>query len=198
MCGKKLIGGIVLFVGMIFTLAGSWAQSGDCKTNKDTTLDEMQKAKYVGVAGCTCHMKQSLGNQYDVWIGTKHSRSWVVLQSLDARKLAKKMGIKGEPQQSPACLKCHGSAVSLDTLCMEATFHIEDGVQCETCHGQASQHVAIKMGQKIAAPMKLKIPTKEDCMMCHKEKKSHEMLNKKKFNIDKAWKKILHPIPKSK
>jgi hypothetical protein len=74
-------------------------------------------------------------------------------------------------------------------------FHIEDGVQCEVCHGPASQHVAMKMNKERTVKAQFKRLTKEDCMMCHKEKTSHEVLKGKKFNYENGWKRIAHPIP---
>jgi len=96
------------------------------------------------------------------------------------------------------CLKCHTMAVGVDTSFLEPTFHIEDGVQCETCHGPASGHVAMMMRKKGASPTEAQLerPTKEDCMMCHHEKPSHAVLKRKPFNSEKAWKKIAHPMPK--
>lgn len=163
---------------------------------------------YVGAAGCTCHQKEELGRQYQRWTGSKHARSYLVLRTgypqmieEEARGLvdvghgkavaeeAKRLGVETH------CMACHGTA-AVDTALWGTTFHVEDGVQCEACHGPANGHVTMMMGKKGPLPTeaRLKRPTKEDCMVCHREKPSHAILNKKPFNYEKAWEHIAHPV----
>jgi cytochrome c peroxidase len=101
------------------------------------------------------------------------------------------------------CLKCHAKGAQVDKSFLEPTFHFEDGVQCETCHGPGSGYVIwmreIMMGnrRKLSPEVQPKMPTMEDCMVCHREKLSHAVLNSNPFDFEKAWKKIAHPIPES-
>jgi hypothetical protein len=174
---------------------------------EDTPSDKGTTPTYVGVAVCSkCHVNKELGNQYEAWLVTKHARSWVMLQSSNAKKVAENAGVKNAPQKSIQCLKCHAPATTVDKSDsslyqrgargdLESTFHIEDGVQCEVCHGPASQYVAMKMDKETTVKVQLKRLTKEDCMICHNEKPSHEILKGKKFDYEKGWNKITHPLP---
>jgi len=163
---------------------------------EDTPSDKGTTPTYMGVVVCSeCHAKKEFGNQYGVWLSTKHARTWVMLQSSNAKKVAENAGVKGNPQNSVQCLKCHAPATTVDKSYLESTFHIEDGVQCEVCHGPASQHLAMKKNKETMVKAQFKRLTKEDCMMCHKEKTSHEVLKGKKFNYENGWKRIAHLIP---
>ena len=186
-------------------LVMGWDRSGSAEKPQEGT------SKYVGVAGCTCHRKEGLGGQVQRWTGTSHARSYLVLGTgcpemieAEAKGMVEVGHGRGVAQEAMRlgidtdCLKCHATAAGVDTSFLEPTFHIEDGVQCEACHGPASGHVAMMMGKKGASPTEAQLerPTKEDCMMCHHEKPSHAILKGKAFNYEKAWKKIAHPMAK--
>jgi len=176
----------------LFTI--SWTLFFTTGLAEDIPSDKETTPTYVGVVVCNeCHAKKEFGNQYGAWLSTKHARTWVMLQSSNAKKVAENAGVKGNPQNSVQCLKCHAPVE--EGFKPASTFHIEDGVQCEVCHGPASQHVAMKMDKEATAKVQLKRLTKEYCMMCHKEKTSHEVLKGKKFNYENGWKRIAHPIP---
>jgi hypothetical protein len=193
---------LLFLILWLFTI--SWTQVFISSLAEDTPSDKEATSTYVGVAVCgKCHIKKGVGNQYEVWLGTKHARTWVMLQSSNAKKVAENVpilgipqsgaGVKGAPQKSIQCLKCHAPVE--EGFKPAPTFHIEDGVQCEVCHGPASQHVAMKMDKETTVKVQLKRLTKEDCMICHNEKPSHEILKGKKFDYEKGWKRIAHPIP---
>ena len=150
------------------------------------------KAKYVGAEVCiSCHKMDSLGNQFRRWLGTPHSRSWVMLQGKEAKEFAEKMGIE-DPQKSPICLRCH-APVFRDTSLWCKSFHPEDGVQCEACHGPGSLHVkAMKAGRMTEEAMLPKPKGKRFCMMCH----AGVPHPTGKFNYKKFWRRVAHPLPK--
>jgi len=193
---------ILVSMAALVVLMG-WDRSGSAEKFQEG-------AKYVGAAGCRCHQQERLGGQVQRWTGTGHARSHLALgtgcpEMIEAeakgmvdvghgRAIAQEAMRLGE---EPHCLKCHATAAGVDTSFLEPTFHIEDGVQCEACHGPASGHVAMMMGKKGTSPTeaRLKRPTKEDCMACHHEKPSHADLKGKPFDCGKAWKKIAHPMP---
>ena len=192
-------------------LAMGWDRSGSAEKPQESTY------KYVGVAGCTCHRKEGLGGQVQRWTGTSHARSYLVLRTgypemiEDVAKPMVEVGHRRAIAQGAMrlgedtnCLKCHATVAEVEPSFREPTFHIEDGVQCEACHGPASGHVAmmmrtksVRMGQKgsSSAEARLKRPTKEDCMACHHERPSHAILKSKPFDYEKRWKKIAHPMP---
>ena len=185
---RVISGGIL----MIFCLAGSliFARPGG-----------ERKAKYIGAEMCiSCHRADSLGNQFRRWLGTSHSRSWVMLQGKEAKKLAREMGIE-DPQKSPLCLKCHAPAFR-DTSLWCKTFHPEDGVQCEACHGPGSIHAEFMRKQmevgkgKMSEEAMLPKPSggEKFCLTCH-QRAPHPM---GEFCYKKAWKRICHPLPKGK
>jgi hypothetical protein len=192
-----LVAAILLFMG--------WDRSGFAEKSQEGT------SKYLGAAGCRCHQQEGLGGQVQRWTGTGHARSYLALGTgcpemieAEAKGMVEVGHGRGVAQEAMRlgedthCLKCHATAAEVEPAFLEPTFHIEDGVQCEACHGPAGGHVAVMMGKKGTSPTeaRLKRPTKEDCMACHHEKPSHAGLKGKPFNCEKAWKKIAHPMPK--
>ena len=172
------------------------------KTTKMTNSNIVNKnnispnAKYVGVLKCTCHQQKEMGKQYEVWTKSTHSRTWVLLHLAIADTIAIKMGVKTHPEESEECLSCHSGKKMIDINKVEDTFKFEDGVQCETCHGPGSEHIKNKSGIDKNALCGFKMLVKDDCLNCHKEKESHSILHKDKFDYYQAIKKIAHPIPK--
>jgi hypothetical protein len=150
-------------------------------------------ARYVGNHVCArCHVKQ-----HKVWIGTKHARTWVMLSSGPAAMVAKEAGIKtAAPQYEAFCLRCHGTAAESEPQYRAANFHVEEGVQCEHCHGPGENYVKpeIMKDRAKAIKMGLIIPEKpEYCLTCHAPKPSHVQLHKPPFDLKSAWEKIKHP-----
>ena len=167
-------------------------------------------AKYIGVTGCLpCHAEEALGNQYRRWIGSKHMRTYVMLASPYGRMIMERMGFYGYAQETETCLGCH--AFKPDTSLTESTFKFEEGVQCETCHGPGSVHIARMkkmaeerpvdsgwtMGREKSVDSGFGKITKEICGQCHKPKPSHEVLPPRHLGHEKAWKMIAHPIPET-
>jgi YVTN family beta-propeller protein len=148
-------------------------------------------AQYVGNMVCAkCHMKQ-----YLAWLGTKHARTFVMLQRKIAGEIGNKLEMKASnPQYSGICLECHATAANVPARFRVDNFHIEEGVQCERCHGAGGYHVSAEVmrDKKKSADLGLKKATKEDCLICHKAKPSHEMLGRPPFNFETFWSKIKH------
>ena len=204
----------VLSLGMLALAAAllfAWGQGGVVRSSgaAEDPLQE-EKGTYVGVAGCGCHQKEELGQQFQIWTGARHARSFLSLRTgyiemipEEAHGMVDRGRGRAVAQEAKRlkedthCLSCHTTA-SADTALWESTFHIEDGVQCEACHGPAGGHVA-KMTRRTSWPSDTeewnKDLVKKDCMICHREKPSHAILRGKPFDREKAWKKIAHPIP---
>jgi formate-dependent nitrite reductase cytochrome c552 subunit len=149
-------------------------------------------ARYVGNEVCgTCHPRE-----YKKWLGTKHARSWVMLGMTEkADRVKTYFNMKSlTPQNSAICLKCHGTAADIPAEFRLPTFHIEEGVQCETCHGPGGKYSAeaVMKNKQQAIALGLRVPAKDVCMNCHLEKPSHAFMHLKPFDFEDMYKKIAH------
>jgi len=158
--------------------------------NLEKTVDP--PAKYVGNEVCgTCHTRE-----YKLWLGTKHARTWVMLGMMDkAMKVGSQLEMKASmPHYSAVCLGCHGTAADAPPEYRAATFHIEDGVQCERCHGPGEKYATeqVMRNKQQAISLGLRLPSRDLCMNCHKAKPSHAFMEKKPFDFDTSYKKIVH------
>ena len=155
---------------------------------------------YVGVKVCaTCHQGKGMGHQFSKWLTSKHARAYAVLSKPQAKKIAKLSGIPQEPQEAPMCLGCHATGAHVEEWEKDETFFVEEGVQCEKCHGPGSEYmdVAIMMDPEAAEKAGLMMPTMSDCMGCHQVKGSHVAIHKlPKLDMAKAMYDIAHPTPK--
>jgi YVTN family beta-propeller protein len=163
-------------------------------------FDPAQKQPFfVGHSECAkCHQGAGFGYQQCLSLLTAHSTAWASLASPEAKEIARLSGIPEHPQQSAMCLGCHATGAEAETWERDPTFHIVDGVQCEKCHGAGSEYMAesVMVDRRAARAAGLKMPTKDDCMHCHKVKGSHvAVLGSPKFDIDEAWEQIRHPTP---
>jgi len=154
---------------------------------------------FVGVKVCAeCHRGKGMGYQHAKWIHSKHARAYAVLARPEARKIAELSGIPQEPQRAAACLGCHATGEQAEQWEMDETFHIEDGVQCEKCHGPGSEYIdkQIMVDRKAAEAAGLQMPTMDDCLKCHLTKGSHVAVHGRSMpDMEKAWKQIEHLAP---
>jgi len=159
---------------------------------------EAPKFKYVGVSKCKmCHKGEKKGNIYEKWQAESHSKAFETLASDESKAIAKKLGIKEEPQQAKECLVCHVTAYKADAAEKEASLTMEEGVSCEACHGPGSEYKSLKVmkdltaGKLKGADYGLVVPDEKVCVTCHNEKSP----TYKAFKFDEAVKKIAHPLP---
>jgi YVTN family beta-propeller protein len=139
-----------------------------------------------------------MGHQFSRWLLTKHSIAYAALSLPTAKAMAELSGIPAEPQESVVCLGCHATAAEAEEWERDETFSIEDGVQCEKCHGPGSEYMAEEVMRDRDAAMKagLQIPTTRTCLLCHYEKGSHVAIHKlPQLDMDRARKTIAHPTP---
>ncbi len=151
--------------------------------------------KYIGVKKCAmCHKSESKGNQYGQWLSTKHAKAYATLATPQAQETAKKAGVLGNPQEAPACLKCHVTGNGVDSSLVGEGFAKENGVQCESCHGAGSDYAPLSLmkDKSKAIGAGLVMPTEEVCLKCH----NPESPNFKGFNFKEYYPKISHPLPK--
>ncbi len=156
-----------------------------------------QEHSYVGVKTCgMCHKSEKSGNQLGVWKNSLHSKAYETLLTEKADKVAKEKGLTTKASESPECLKCHATGYDLDASLLGKKFKIEDGVQCETCHGPGSDYkkksIMKDREKAIANGLILYDKPEELCVKCHNEESPFY----KEFNFAEFWDKIKHPVPK--
>lgn len=165
-----------------------------------TVLVAQDKNQYVGVKTCSmCHKKPEQGEQLKIWEASAHSKAYQTLQTAEADKIAKEKGIKGKAVEAAECLTCHVTAFDADKALIGKRFKVEDGVQCETCHGAGSEYKSKKImedhAKAVAAGMtdyKDEAAIEAHCRTCHNDKSP----TFKGFKFKEMWAKIKHPIPK--
>ncbi|MFQ5797192.1 MAG: cytochrome c family protein [Bacteroidota bacterium] len=155
--------------------------------------------KYVGIKLCApCHRTAKQGKQMDIWQKTKHAEAYAILDSAEAKEIAKKIGLTKPPVESAECLKCHAPQHDVDPKLFMKTFNLQDGVQCETCHGPGSEYKSLRVmkdrKKAIAAGMVLASSDSSLCQKCHNE----ESPTFKGFDYKEMWEKIKHPVPAAK
>ena len=143
---------------------------------------------YVGVEVCSrCHSGPSAGHQFSKWRASAHADAYAALWSDNARAIAKLSGIPEEPQEAGMCLGCHATAADVEDWQREGAFVVEDGVQCERCHGAGSEYMAAEVMRDPARARKagLMQPTPAMCMNCHRVKGSHvAVLGSADFDVE--------------
>lgn len=151
---------------------------------------------YVGERACrTCH-HQPGRDQFSAWRLQKHARAYSALSRPEARQIAELSGIAGDPTKSRVCLGCHTTAYLTEEWERDESFHFEDGVQCERCHGRGSEYMDADVMRDSARAREagLIMPQEQDCLVCHKEKGSHvAVLGSKEFNYAEYLQRIAHP-----
>jgi hypothetical protein len=162
-----------------------------------TAIIAQNEHSYVGAETCgMCHKTEKQGSQFSIWKSSAHSKAYETLKSEKANKIAQEKGFKTPAVETPECLKCHASGYNVDASMLGKKFKVEDGVQCETCHGPGSDYKDMKVMKNKELAMKngLIIHDKIDnfCINCH----NAESPTFVDMNIEEAWQKIKHDIPK--
>ena len=160
-----------------------------------------KKPVYLGARACgACHTGKAIGHQYALWVESAHSRAYAALARPEALEIAKISGLRQAPQEAPVCLGCHATAAYAEDWEKDDTFHLEDGVQCEGCHGPGSEYMAEDVMRDRQAAMKagLVMPGERECMVCHLERGSHvAVLRTPQIDLKKGRAQIAHPLPKN-
>jgi len=156
---------------------------------------------YVGAQVCAqCHDGSEMGHQFSKWRLSGHARAYASLALPEAKAIAEFSGIPEEPHKARMCLGCHATAAETEDWEKAEGFHLEEGLQCEGCHGPGSEYSSMEIMKDRMKAMAngLRMPDKDSCMMCHRTKGSHEVVLKKNpFNLDMGWQAIAHPKPKA-
>jgi len=155
--------------------------------------------KYIGIKKCQmCHKSKTRGEQVQQWQGSEHAQAFAHLGTPEAKEIAKKAGVTGDPQKAGECLSCHVTGHSAPEEQKEATLTVEEGVSCEACHGPGSSFWKMSTMKKVAAgemdpkEVGLITPDKTLCVKCHNEKRPSYV----EFDFEKRYAEIIHPAPK--
>ena len=151
---------------------------------------------FVGVKTCgMCHKSDKDGQQLSIWENSQHSKAYETLLTEKANKIAKEKGFKTKASETEECLKCHTSGYNVDASLLGDKFKIEQGVQCETCHGAGSDYKSKKImedrKQSEANGLKLYENPEDLCITCH----NAESPTMVEFNFAESWEKIKHTKP---
>lgn len=167
---------------------------------------------FVGNSQCKiCHNNPKEGGQWDQWKKSKHSQALDLLKTPEAAEVAKKAGITEAPDTSPKCLKCHITGYDEAKAAAPEKIAMTDGVQCESCHGPASEHLkdakVLKLTPAKIAEVDIKahitVPNEAMCLGCHNDSAPswkgdrYTTADGKKvgFDFKQAWEKIKHEWP---
>lgn len=153
---------------------------------------------YVGVETCAmCHKTEKQGSQLSIWQNSAHSKAFETLKTEKANQIATEKGFKTPAVETPECLKCHVTGYNLDASMLGKKFKVEDGVQCETCHGPGSAYKDMKVmkDKDLAVKNGLVMHDKLEnfCIGCH----NAESPTYVDMDINEAWEKIKHTVPKT-
>ncbi len=154
---------------------------------------------FVGVKKCgMCHKKDKIGNQLKIWKDSGHAKAYITLQTPEADKIATEKGFKTKAAETPECLTCHITGYNVDASMLGSKFKIEDGIQCESCHGAGSNYKKKKIMKNHSKAVanglteyKDDAAIKAQCLTCHNDKSP----TYKDFDFDKRWAEIAHPVP---
>lgn len=149
--------------------------------------------RYVGAAACaSCHKSKATGNQFESWRESAHARAYRALGSPEAKAIGARLGLEGDPQVAPRCLRCHTTAAGESKGRLAGSFDAAEGVQCEACHGPGSEYSKIQNMIQIetAERLGLRHPGAAVCRKCHNE----ECPVFTGFDHAASVKKIGHPL----
>jgi hypothetical protein len=154
---------------------------------------------FIGAESCgICHKTEKQGNQLSIWKNSQHAKAFETLKTEKADQIAAKKGFKKAAAKTWECLKCHVTGYNLDATQLGKKFKVEDGVQCETCHGAGSDYKDMKVMKNKELAVKNGLIVHENieefCKSCH----NPESPTFVKMDFNEAWKKIAHNIPAAK
>lgn len=158
-----------------------------------STMSVAADHQYVGVSKCkACHGTKT-GDQFKIWSESAHANAYTVLASDEAKAVAAKLKLEGDPQKLDECLSCHVTAHGVDAKLLAESYTVEDGVGCESCHGPGSDYrkFSVMKDQAKAVAAGMLIPDEKTCIQCHNDKSP----TYKEFDFKKFYAKIAHPIP---
>lgn len=183
-----------------------------CHTEPETDLADAapEPPHYVANETCKlCHNKSDHGSQWSIWNDSPHAKAFETLLGEPALKIARDRRLDEPPSEAYQCLRCHATAYDRDTAAVPEPLRIQDGVQCEACHGMGSQHVAdgrnFLLGRVDSVDFAAHIdtPNERTCAQCHRRQSptwdpNRYMENGRPtgFSFQQAFAKIVHTLDK--
>lgn len=153
------------------------------------------KHQYIGIKKCkVCHSSAKRGKQYQQWAASEHAKAYEHLATPEAKAVAEKAGVTGNPQEAAECLSCHATGYNAPAAMKAATLTLEEGISCESCHGAGGDYWKLSTMKKVAAgevdaaSVGLIPPSKELCLECHNEKSP----TYEGFDFEARLKEVLH------
>lgn len=147
----KRAGLVLLLITAVFVVAQQPATRPSATPTSPVALTQpqgdSQPGRYVGVASCAnagCHGSTQplnatsvLQNEYYTWLNNdRHAGAYNVLFNERSARIAKNMRLKKRAYEEAVCLDCH--TTNIPAQLVSGAVDLEDGVQCEVCHGPAS------------------------------------------------------------
>lgn len=154
---------------------------------------------YVGVELCVkCHKSEKQGLQKSIWEDSRHAQAYFTLQTEEADRIALERGYETKAVETDDCLICHAVGYNLDASLLGKKFKVEDGVQCEVCHGPGSDYKSKKIMKDREASVANGLVVHENiedfCTNCHNADSPTYV----EFVLEEMWEKIKHPVPEKK
>jgi hypothetical protein len=142
---------------------------------------------YIGNAKCAmCHKLAKGGQVWQVWEASAHAKAFEALNADN-----------GETT-NPKCLKCHTTGYGQGGYPPADTTINLKGVQCEECHGPASDyrltHSRAETKEKAMTEGGLiEKPDEKTCLRCHNDENPNKPAEP--WDFAKMWEKIKHGLP---
>lgn len=200
----------VALAAFLVIVIAQFADTGWTQESAEPGGGAREPLEHVSSQQCKlCHNKPHDGEQYAVWKSNKHSQAYETLFEKRALKFAEERGLEVPPSESASCLKCHVTGYDEATETYPAQLNIEDGVQCGSCHGPGSAHLAdgkvLRMNKDAIIDLKANLiePNEALCVTCHNpesppwnpEKFTLESGEKVGFDFKQTLAIISHPNP---
>lgn len=197
---KSLVFGLVItacfsLIPFCFQGGDSWIGPGQVPPAQAAESERF----FVGEKTCReCHHQTDGPDQFNAWYLSAHAKAYAALALPESGPIARLSGIDVDVYESPICLGCHTTASDAEDWERDPAFHLEDGIQCEFCHGPGSDYIQpdIMANPEAAMQAGLSMPDQTFCLYCHTEKGSHQAaLDVKPWEFDQALAAMAHQGP---
>lgn len=188
----------------------SMALCATCHAGPDADDAELAREprQFITQETCKlCHNQTEHGTQWDIWKASPHAKAYQTLLEEPSLEIARGMGLDRPPSEAPECLRCHATEYDRKTRSVPDPLKLEDGVQCEACHGMGSGHVADGRRHWLSEDLgvdftsNIQRPNERTCRQCHRRqsptwdpKRYTENGKPTGFSFQQAFAKTAHPL----